>query len=92
MDLCGGVVGGLVILGYLGDEGLDRKGPGLDEDFRCWFSRFLKSMSCSNFSLPGLNELTLEGVGCLGGVLGGYLDSGNFDVCAYVGEELLVLD
>ena len=37
---------------------------------------FLKS-SFSNFSRPGLKDLTLGGVGCLGGVLGGYLGLGG---------------
>ena len=41
-------------------------------------------MSCSNFSRPGLNDLTLGGVGCLGGVLGGYFGLGDFMSWAYV--------
>ena len=49
-------------------------------DFRCRSSHFLNSKSCSNFSRPGLNDLTLGGVGCLGGVLGGYFELGDF-VC-----------
>ena len=73
-----GVVGGLIVLGCLGDEGVNREGPGWEDDFRCWSSRFLKSRSCSNFSRPGLNDLTLVGVGCLGGVLGGYFVLGDY--------------
>ena len=66
-----------MVLGCLGDEVVDREGPGWGVDFRCWSSRFLKS-SCSNFSRPGLNDLTFVGVGCFGGVLGGYFVLGDF--------------
>ena len=61
---------------------------------RSWSSRFLKSRSFSNFSQPGLKDLTLGGVGCLGGVLGGYLSLGEDVLWAYVfaGGELLMLD
>ena len=45
--------------------------------FRSWSSRFLNSRSCSNFSRPGLKDLTLGGVRCLGGVLGGTLFFGG---------------
>ena len=72
MDFGGGVDGGHIVLGCLGDEGVDREGPGWGVDFLCRSSRFLNSMRCSNFSRPGLNDLTLGGVGYLGGVLGGY--------------------
>ena len=93
MDFGGGVDRGLIVLGCLGDEGVDREGPGWGVDFLCRSSRFLNSMSCSNFSRPGLNDLTLGGVGCLGGVLGGYfLLLGDFISCAYdleVGELLV---
>ena len=78
MNFEGGVIGSLMVLGCLGDEGVDREGPGWGVDFRCWSSRFLNSRSCSNFSRPGLNDLTLGGVGCLGGVLGGYFVLGDF--------------
>ena len=57
--------------GLLGRWRGDREGPGWEVDLRCWPSRFLNSISCSNFSQAGLNDLTLE-VGCLGGVLGGF--------------------
>ena len=50
---------------------MDREGPGLGADFLCRSSRFLNSNSCSNFSRPGLKDLTKGGVDCLGGVLGG---------------------
>ena len=80
IDFGGGVVGGLIVLGCLGDEGVDREGPGRGVDFLCRSSRFLNSRSCSNFSRPGLNDLTLGGVGCLGGVLGGFLGLVDF-VC-----------
>ena len=61
---------------------------------RSWSSRFQKSRSFSNFSLPGLKDLTLEGVGCLGGVLSGYLGLGEDVFWAYdfAGGELLMLD
>ena len=39
-----------MILGCLGDEGVDREGPGWEDDLHCSSSRFLNSMSCSNFS------------------------------------------
>ena len=78
MDFGGGVVGGLMVLGSLGDEWVDREGPGWGVDFICRSSRFLNSESFLNFSRPGLNDLTLGGVGCLGGVLGGYLGLGDF--------------
>ena len=81
MDFGGGVDGGLIVLGCLGDEGVDREGPGLGVDFFCRSSHFLNSMSCSNFSRPGLNDPTLGGVGCLGGVLGGYFLLGDFMSC-----------
>ena len=71
MDFGGGVEGGLKVLGCLGDEGVDREGPGWGVDFLCRSSRFLNSISCSNFSRPGLKDLTKGGVDCLGGVLGG---------------------
>ena len=64
MDFGGGVVGPLIVLSCLGDEGVDQEGPGWGVAFLCWSSRFLNSRSCSNFSRPGLNDLTLEGVGC----------------------------
>ena len=88
------LVGGLIVLGCLGDEGVDREGPGWVDNFLCRSSRFLNSRSCSNFYRPGLNDLTLGGVGCLGGVLGGYLGLGDFIRCAYdfvleVGELLV---
>ena len=60
---------------------------------RSWSSRFLNSTSFSNFSRPGLKDLTLGGVGCLGGVLGGYLVLGENVFWAYVfNGELLTLD
>ena len=71
---------------------MDRECPGWEEDLRCWFSHFLNSMSCSNFSRPGLNDLTLVGVGCLGGVLGGYFDLGDLVDWAYDGEQLTVFE
>ena len=72
MDFGGGVEGGLIVLGSLGDEGVDREDPGWGGvDFLCRSSRFLNSNSCSNFSRPGLKDLTKGGVDCLGGVLGG---------------------
>ena len=94
MDFGGGVDGGLIVLGSLGDEGVDREGPGWGVDFLCWSSHFLNSRSCSNFSRPGLNDLTLEGVGCLGGVLGGYFGLGDlvcwaYDLVLEVGELLV---
>ena len=52
---------------------MDREGPGWEEDLRFWSSRFLNSMNCSNFSCPGLNDLILVRVGCLGGVWAGTL-------------------
>ena len=52
------------------------RGSGREDNLRSWSSRFLKSRSFSNFSRPGLKDLTLGGVGCLGGVLDGYLDLG----------------
>ena len=86
MDFGGGVEGGLIVLGCLGDEGVDREGPGWGVDFLCRSSRFLNSNSFSNFSRPGLKDLTKGGVDCLGGVLGGnfLLLSGGFDNWAYV--------
>ena len=59
---------------------------------RSWSSCFLKSRSFSNFS--GLKDLTLGGVGCLGGVLGGYLGLGGdvFSTYDLAGGELLMLD
>ena len=48
-----------------------------------WSSRFLKSRSFSNFSRPGLRDLNLGGVDCLGGVLGGYLGLGGDVFSAY---------
>ena len=72
MHFGGGVIGGLMVLGSFGDEGVDREGPGWGVGFHWRSSRFLNSRCCSNFSQPGLNDLTLWGVGCLGGVLGGY--------------------
>ena len=94
MDFGGGVEGGLKVLGCLGDEGVDREGPGWGVDFLCRSSRFLNSISCSNFSRPGLKDLTKGGVDCLGGVLGGnfLLLGGDLDSCAYdleVGELLV---
>ena len=71
MDFGGGVNGGLNVLGCLGDEGVDREGPGRGVDFLCRSSRFLNSISCSNFSRPGLKDLTKGGMDCLGGVFGG---------------------
>ena len=73
MDLLGGVDGDLMIRGCL----------------RSWSSRFLKSRSSSNFSRPGLKDLTLGGVGCLGGVLGGYLSLGEdvFWACFFLEES-----
>ena len=59
IDFGGGVVGGLTVLSCLGDEGVDREDPGWVDDFLCRSSRFLNSRSCSNFSQPGLNDLTL---------------------------------
>ena len=59
------------------------------DDLRSWSSRFLNFRSFSNFSRPGLKDLTLGGVGCLGGVLGGYLVLGDDVLWAYEGEELL---
>ena len=55
-------------------------------DFLCRSSRFLNSNSFSNFSRPGLKDLTKGGVDCLGGVLGGnfLLLSGGFESWAYV--------
>ena len=67
----GGVIGSLMVLGSLADEGVDREGPGWGVDFHYRSSCFLNSRSCSNFSRPGPNDLTLGGVGCWGGVLGG---------------------
>ena len=62
MDLWGGVVGGgRMVLGCLGDEGVEWEGPGRGDDFRPRSSRFLNSRSCSNFSRPGLKDLTLGG-------------------------------
>ena len=84
------MVGGLIIPECFGEEGVDRAAPG--DKLRSWCSRSLNATSFSNLPLPGLNEVTLEGVGCLGGVVGGYLDLGDFDACACVGGELLVLD
>ena len=49
-------------------------------------------MNFSNFSQPGLKDLTLEGEGCLERVLGGYFDSGDFVDWAYDGEERAVFD
>ena len=43
MDFVGGVDGGLIVLGCLGDEGVDREGPGWRVDFLCRSSRFLNS-------------------------------------------------
>ena len=63
-----------MILGCFSEEGVGRADPG--DDLRSWSSRFLNATSFSNFSCPGLNDLTL-GVGYLGGVLGGYLDLGG---------------
>ena len=40
MDFWGDVVGSPIVLGCFGDEGLDREGPGSNEDFRCWSSGF----------------------------------------------------
>ena len=56
---------------------MDRAGLGVD--FHSWSSHF---QSFSNFFWLGLKDLTLEGVGCLGGVLGGYLDFGEVVVLA----------
>ena len=81
IDFGSGVVGGQIVLGCLGDEGVDREGPGWVDNFLCRFSRFLNSRSCSNFSRLELNDLTLGGVGCLG-VLGGFLGLGDFVCCA----------
>ena len=94
MDFGGGVEGGLIVLGCLGDEGVDREGPGWGVDFLCRSSRFLNSNSFSNFSRPGLKDLTKGGVDCLGGVLDGnfLLLSGGFESWAYilaVGELLV---
>ena len=61
MDFGGGVEGGLIVLGCLGDEGVDREGPGWGVDFLCRSSHFLNSMSCSNFSRPRLKDLTKGG-------------------------------
>ena len=89
----GGVDGGLKVLGCLGDEGVDREGPGCGVDFLCRSSRFLNANSCSNFSRPGLKDLTKGGVDCLGGVLGEkFLPLGDFMRSAYdleVGELLV---
>ena len=71
-----------MVLGCFGDEGVDREGPGHGVDFRSWSSRLLNCSSFSNFSRPGLKDQTLEGVGCSGGVLGGYLDLGELVVLA----------
>ena len=58
-----------------------------------WSSCFLNSTSFSNFSRFGIKDLTLGGVGCLGGVLGGYLVLGEDIFWAYVfNGELLTLD
>ena len=60
---------------------------------RYWPSRLLSSTSFSNFSRPALKDLTLVGVGCFGGVLGGYLVLGEDVFWAYVFDgELLTLD
>ena len=61
---------------------------------RSWPSRILKSRSFSNSSRPGLKDLILGGVGCLGGVLGGYLGLEEDVFWAYdlAGGELLMLD
>ena len=66
-------------------------GSGRGDDLRSWSSHFLNSSSFSNFSRPGLKDLTLGGVGCLGGVLGGYLVLGDV-LWAYEEGELLLLD
>ena len=62
-------------------------------DFLCRSSRILNSNSCSNFSQPGLKDLTKGGVDCLGGVLGGnFLELGDLMHSAYdleVGELLV---
>ena len=93
MDFWGGVVGGgRMIRGCFGDEGVEWGGSGRGDDLRSWSSRFLNSRSFSNFSRPGLKDLTLGGVGCLGGVLGGYLGLGDDVLWAYEGEELILLD
>ncbi len=76
------MVGGLIVLGRFGDEELDREGSGCEYDFRSWFSHFLNFSSFSNFSWPGLKDLTLEGVGYLGGAYGGYLVFRGFLVWA----------
>ena len=68
------------------------RGPGHGDDFCSWSSLFLNSSNFSNFSRPGLKDLTLGGVRCLGGVLGGNLCFGGDDFWAYVGVELLPLD
>ena len=62
-------------------KGWNEGGPGRGDDFRSWSSLFLNSSNFSNFSRPGLKHLTLGGVRCLGGVLGGSLFFGD-DFCA----------
>ena len=94
MDLWGGVEGGLMVRGCFGDEGVEWGGSGRGGDLRSWSSCFLKSRSFSNLSRPGLKDLTLGGVGCLGGVFSGYLGLEEDVFWAYdlAGGELLVLD
>ena len=68
MFLGGGVDGGLSFLGF-SDEGLKQDSPRGGDDFRWSSSCFLKSSNISNFSQPGLKDLTRELANCLGGVL-----------------------
>ena len=50
MGMGGGVVRGLIVRYCSGDEWVDREGPKCGVDLSSWFSRFLKSSTCSNFS------------------------------------------
>ena len=67
MFLGGGVDRGLSVLGF-GDAGAECKGS-VGVDMRWSSSSFLNSKHFSNFSQPGLKDLTHELANCLGGVL-----------------------